>query len=312
MPYEFSKRGIFYHCGTCGSQMFGHFWHDADDRSKGDQWDILSGSLQKAEGVFEFQAHEFVADTLDGGFTDFLPSIAGKQLPRWSFRPERSEQLPLDWRSPERPSVESSLSSDRVHCSCKCGGVEFWIARPSERSKDAKSELPDLTLPYHSSQPRADDETWWLMDDGKRFLAGVCSCDECRLDSGCEWVEWAFVPTIDISLDAEGKKPYDLPFGAEQGWGTLKGYQSTKKDKSVWRYHCSDCGAMVFFTCDSRTDLIDVAVGVIDAPEGARAESLLEIWTQRLSYREDGMPRAESITLAVEEGLKKFGEKREQ
>lgn len=288
--------------------MFGSCWQDAEDHGKGVHWDIMSGSLEKAEGVFEFQGHEFIADTVDGGFTDFLTSIAGKQLPRWSYRRERSDQLPLFWRSPDRPSIESP-TTDPVHCHCKCGGVEFWIARPSERSKNAKSELPDLTLPYHSSQPRAADETWWLVDGEKKFMAGVCCCNECRLDSGCEWVEWAFVPTVDISLDAEGKKPYDLPFGSETGWGTLKGYQSTKKGKSVWRYHCSKCAAMVFFTCDERTDLIDVAVGLLDAPEGARAELLLEFWTGRLSFREDGIPRAESMTLAVEDGLKTFSER---
>ena len=52
------------------------------------------------------------------------------------------------------------------------------------------------------------------MDDGKKFPAGICVCDNYRLDSGQEWVEWAFVPTIDISLDAEGKKPWNLPFGS--------------------------------------------------------------------------------------------------
>ena len=312
-PFAFSNRVTFHHCTTCGSQLLFNFKPSKADRANGsiEYWDIISGSLEQIDGVVDFEYHEHIADTIDGGFSDFLPSINGKELKRWPHDPHADEELPLYWQSEERPKVEPS-PSDRLHCHCKCGGVEFWIARPSERSKNAASEWPDVIIPYHSSQPRTDKSEWWLRDGGKKFLGGVCACNSCRLDAGCEWVEWAFVPTVDVSLDAEGKKPYDLPFGSPTGWGTLKGYNSSPRGptrREAWRYHCATCGAMVFFTCDERTDLIDIGVGVLDAPEGARAETWLGWWTDRLSFREDAIPRAKEITLAVEDGMKKFGAK---
>jgi hypothetical protein len=302
--FPFTKRLTDYHCKTCGSLMLAHFYTDADDHSKGENWDIMSGTFEQADGVFEYQAHEFIADTLDGGVADVLPSIDGKELPRYALWPEDGKQVPLDWRSEDRPQVKPS-PNDKLHCRCKCGGVECWIARPSDRSKDAQGALADLIVPNHIRQQRSDMSTedksaWWLMDDGKKFLGGFCACNSCRLDTGMEWMQWAFIPTIDISLDREGKKPFQLPFG------TLKTYNSSK---GVERYHCGTCGASVFFTSDERRDLVDLAVGLIDAPEGARAETWLEFWTQRLSYREDAIPRAKSLTIAMEDGLKKFGER---
>ena len=118
-----------------------------------------------------------------------------------------------------------------------------------------------------------------------------------------EWVNWTFVPTIDVSLDAEGKTPYSVPFGS------LKGYESSP---GVTRYHCGTCGASVFFTADDREGLIDVAVGLLDAPEGARAETWLDWSTKRLSFREDALPRAESLTLGVEKGLEEFGKRQQK
>jgi hypothetical protein len=116
-----------------------------------------------------------------------------------------------------------------------------------------------------------------------------------------EWIEWAFVPTIDITLDAEGKVPFSVPFQ------TLKGYRS---NNDVSRYHCDTCGASAFYQTDDRTDLVNVAVGLVDAPEGARAESWLEWRTARLSHREDALLRAKDLTLAVEYGLKEYGKRK--
>jgi hypothetical protein len=303
VPFQFSKRLTDYHCKICGSILLGHFWRDASDHSKGAQWDAMSGSLENFDGDLEFNAHEFIADTLDGGFSDFLPSVNGKELPRHAYSPRDSDSLPPYWQSKDRPQIKPS-SEDKLYCHCKCSGVEFWIARPSERSKQASREWPDLLIPYHSNQPRPDKSTWWLQDNGTKFLAGVCSCNSCRLDTGMEWCEWMFVPIVDISLDAEGKKPFEVPFG------TMKAYKSSE---GVERFHCGVCGATVFFTCEGREgrkDIVDVGVGLLDAAEGARAESWLKWETGRVSFREDAVTRAESITVAVEEGLKKYEERR--
>lgn len=300
-PFQFSKRITQYHCKVCGTQMLAHCWRDGEDHNKGSSWDAASGTLEKIELLFELKGHEHVADTLDGGFADFLTTHDNKPVQRWPHHSGRGEQVPLRWERPDRPKVDPK-PTDRLHAHCKCGGVEFWIARPSERSMQVPGKWPhwpDLLIPHHSSQHCADGEPWWIMDEGKKYLAGVCSCNSCRLHTGMEYVEWAFVPVIDITLDKEGNVPFSREFG------TLKGYRSSD---DVMRYHCDTCGATVFFFGEDRPHIIDVAAALLDAPEGARAESWLEFWCGRLSYREDAMPRAETLTLAVEKGLKEHGQ----
>ena len=148
----------------------------------------------------------------------------------------------------------------------------------------------------------AAHETWWLRANKTKFLAGLCSCDSCRLASGMEITPWAFIPRIDISLDAEGKVPFEDTFG------TLKTYNSSK---GVMRSFCSVCGAIVFFADSERdkTTLLDVAAGLLSAPEGSRAESWLEWRTERLSFREDAVGRAGSLVEGIENGLREFREK---
>jgi len=299
VPFQFSKRITQYHCKTCGTQMLAHCWRDGEDHSKGASWDAASGTLEKIDGLFELKGHEHVADTLDGGFADFLATFDSKTVQRWPRHFGKSEQLPARWESPDRLKIEPE-TTDKLHAQCKCGGVEFWVARPSERSKHAPSKWPDVLIPYPQNQQRPEGKPWWLRDNGKKYLCGVCACNSCRLDTGMEWMEWAFVPTVDVTLDKDGKVPFSRDFG------TLKSYSSSE---GVTRHHCGTCGASVFYFADDRAHVVDVAAALLRAPEGARAESWLEFWTQRLSYREDAMPRAESLTLAVEESLEQFGQR---
>ena len=107
-------------------------------------------------------------------------------------------------------------------------------------------------------------------------------------------MEWAFVPLTDITLDLEGTVPLSLPFG------TLKEYQSSPE---VIRYHCNTCSASAFYRSDEHSNLIRVAVGLMDAPDGARAESWLEWMTSRLDRDGDALRRAGDLTAAVDRGL---------
>jgi len=68
--------------------------------------------------------------------------------------------------------------------------------------------------------------------------------------------------------------------------GTLT-YYSSRED--VERYFCSNCSACIFYARDSRPKSLDIAIGVLEASDGARAEGLLS-WPYgaRISYREDG------------------------
>ena len=61
----------------------------------------------------------------------------------------------------------------------------------------------------------------------------------------------------------------------------------------VTRTFCSQCGANVFWHGDEdtfgRKHLVDVAVGLLDAPSGARAEEMLAWWTGRVSFEEHAL-----------------------
>lgn len=61
----------------------------------------MCGTLENAEDVY-WPHHEYIADTLDGGIADLLPSANGKRIERWARQPREGEQLPLYWLSPDR------------------------------------------------------------------------------------------------------------------------------------------------------------------------------------------------------------------
>lgn len=263
----------------------------------------MTGTLEKFDGVVSLKGYEYVHDTLDGGFADFMPTVAGRVLERWPYDVDEDSQLPRYWRESETP--KSLGPGVRLPAHCKCNGVRFYIARPSPQSTEASRPWPDLLIPHYEQTADKKDpahETWWLRANKTKFLGGLCSCDSCRLASGMEITPWAFIPSIDISLDAEGKVPFTLRFGSLQSYNSSEG---------VTRHFCSTCGAIVFYADVERdkTSLLDVAAGLLSAPEGARAESWLEWRTERLSYREDAVGRATSLVEGVEKGLKEFREK---
>lgn len=280
--------------------MFWRYPKPSNDYAADFLWFVTSGTLEKAQGIYELQGHFFLGDSKDGGCSDWMTEFSGRTVQRRLISKD-SEKLPLGWKSSESQEAAKSSPPNRYNAHCKCKGVEFWIARPSERSVQASSPWPDVLVPANS-EPHSlpENETWWLRANKQRFLAGVCACDSCRLATGYEFIQWAFVPTVDLTLDAEGKAPFTTNFG------TLKSHKSSKQ---ATRWFCSGCGATVFYEDHARPALFDVAVGLINAPEGARAESLLEWRTERLSFREDAAPRAESLVACIESGMRAYGER---
>lgn len=300
-PFRFSDRITQYFCTRCGAHMLAYCLPKTPSDSQ--FWDVMTGTLEKFDGIIDLKGYGYLHDTLDGGYADFMPTLNNRELERWPYDPKEGSQLPLHWRDAKDSKPQSS--SDRLAAHCKCGGVRFYIARPSLQSTQASRSWPDLLIPHWAQSKDKKDtahETWWLRANKTKFLAGLCSCDSCRLASGMEITSWAFVPSIDITLDAEGKVPFEPLFG------TLKSYNSSK---GVLRYFCSGCGAIVFFTEEerSKTSLLDVAVGLLSAPEGSRAESWFEWRTERVSFREDAVGRASSLVEGVEAGLEGFREK---
>lgn len=60
--------------------------------------------------------------------------------------------------------------------------------------------------------------------------------------------------------------------------GTLACYESTPPH--IYRYFCKLCSAWIFYTLDNRPQIVDLPIGLLAAPDGARAEVFLS-WRYR-------------------------------
>ena len=283
--YKSSEKITRYFCPTCSCHVL---WHGPGQQD----WDVPTGCLDRIDDVVKFTKHIFLESTHDGGFSDWL---ADSSIERTATR---TNVLEPGWRSAPRPSPP--YPQTRLHAHCECKGVQFYIARPAPPSSSSTHpSTVDVYVPSDSGPADLhENETWWLRADKQKFLGNICACNSCRLMNGFDFTAWAFVPTSDISLDADGTVPFS------RGFGTLRAYRSS--DKATKRF-CSVCGATVFWDGDIRPGLIDVAVGLLDAEEGVRAESWIEWMTEKVSFKEDAETRALKLVEAVEKATAKWG-----
>ncbi|KAF1967280.1 hypothetical protein BU23DRAFT_516579 [Bimuria novae-zelandiae CBS 107.79] len=294
-PYKSSDILTRHFCATCGTQMYLEYSHDG-------HFEAATGTLQvdNTDGLIEYKAHIWIEDTPDGGASQFITHIQDSQLKRYLQEPGQNHEVPLNWRTTRS---RSSLSrTDKIYAHCQCKGVEFWISPPNEASKTAESHWPDLLVPDETgSSANPNNYPWWLptLD---RYLAGTCACRSCTRASGFDITFWAFIPTANITLDAEGTKP----FTRSPYWGTIKTYRSRD---DVTRPFCGRCGASLFYDGHMRPSLVDVAVGLLDAPSGARAEEMLAWWPERVSFREYALNKA--LIKGLEGGIASWGKRNE-
>ncbi|KIW08031.1 uncharacterized protein PV09_00975 [Verruconis gallopava] len=281
-----------YFCSTCSTHLYCRYNDDG-------HFEASHGSVDgSTDDIFDFRAHGWIEDTKDGGASVWLKEYKGSPLSRWLIEWNQSPEVPLNWTSDhiEPTNKVSEQADEKLRVHCHCNGVEFFISRPSEDSFKASSPLPDLLVPYNSGQSAQNPENkpWWLSTDHTKYLAGNCACRSCRMTTGFDIQQWAFIPAAGLSL-ANGK-PFNLPFG------TLRSYESSTKPQRRIRWSCSRCGATVLWTGEERPTLIDVAAGLLDAPSGARAEEWLQ-WdlADRVSFKEDA--HNTHLADALEKGL---------
>jgi hypothetical protein len=303
--YRSSEKLSRYFCSSCGSQMFVHV-------KAHDTWGICSGVVDRVVGPEQVSclslenvtAHEFVGDTTDGGLAICLADsdnqsvslfLQGPDGPRFERPSGKSFTSSQRGDPPEMPLLRDSEAANQVgelEGGCHCGGVSFRLTRPNPTSRLCSSPWPDLIVPYHSaSSANPEDIKWWLRGDDSKYLAGTCACRSCRLGSGSPIQAWAFVPKVNI-LQPNGQP---LHFGI----GTLRQVESST---DCFREFCDTCGATVFWHCRERPDLIDVSIGLLRATEGARAESWLDWWTERVSFSEEALDK--KLIERLELGLK--------
>lgn len=311
-------------------------------------FEAATGTLRvdgDGDGIVRFESCMWIGDTRDGGASVWVREIGGRVVQRWVGEAGGSEKLPVALgKSADEDKHEDTDAQDAkdedvieieiepVYAHCHCHGVQFWITPPDNNSKDAASPFPDLMIPHYlSSSESANHEntTWWLRTDGPKtkFLAGTCTCASCRRVSGFDITFWAFMPVSNIFLSpplpssdssaaadsATRATPFPpWPQGSDfPTWGTMRTYASSP---GVTRSFCSVCGANIFWAGDAehtgRKGVLDVAVGLLDARSGARAEEVLRWWTERVSFVEEGVHRG--LCVGLEGGLKEWGKGRSE
>ncbi len=227
---------------------------------------IYTGILRDPKGTIDFQDQCCVLETGDGGLSNWL------DLPKRTSCP-----IPRGLGSKEQEVMVLPREEPDTRASCYCRNICFQITPPNVSSTSPSSPFSDLIVPYHSGpSTNSADEKWWLRANGTKYFAGTCACQSCRLASGNDIQTWAFVPKVNIRKS--NGEPFDFSMAQ------LKRYESSK---GVYRRFCSGCGAIVFWHDETRPELIDVAVGLLAAGSGARAEELLEWATERVSFQED-------------------------
>ncbi|KAK0620620.1 hypothetical protein B0T14DRAFT_567361 [Immersiella caudata] len=264
-------------CSTCGCHI-----GDEDiipDHASGQlEWRVASSIFtEHDESTFQIRSHIFPPTTSVGLHT-WLPEINNRKLSSWAPEPN-DPNFPI--LPPPTPTQEfDSDGHERLRGECHCGGVSFTFPRPNHPS------FKDDPLVKRYTSP-ADPQKW---------LACMDVCNDCRLLTGAHVTAWTFIPLSSISPP--------LPESLE-GYGTLKTYRSSEK---VLRGFCGRCGATVFYMSEEERRKVDVAVGILRAPEGAIAEKWLTWRTGKLTYERDGMEFDRVFAEGLKRGLRTWGE----
>lgn len=281
--YHFSETLVEYYCETCGSMMF------SKRTTPGAVLETFSGTLNNAPGMVEYTRHIFVGDTVDGGATPWLRRNHrdGKLLTRWkkwnTTDSRIGETLEDSWPNlATLPEPLEKVAPGTTAFYCHCRGVDLLLRSAADIT------APDSELPFY-----IDPET-------RKYLVTSCACESCRRASGADMFSWTysqlshieFPPTPDVS--GSGSFPADVTAlrdavsasgdSRDPRLGTLAMYKSSA---DVDRYHCSRCSATVFYAVSDRPKTIEIAVGLLSHPSGARAEGLLRWDYASLAFYDD-------------------------
>lgn len=188
--------------------------------------------------------------------------------------------------------LQSENLRDELPIACKCGGATFTLRRGIEDYASMKRKyLPGFV----------DPTTF-------KLVAGCDACDSCRLTTGSLPAYWAsallkhlsfekgdnskesddaaaddFPPTF-AALESAVKESQQSKAAGCSRFGSLQIFSSSD---DVRRYSCSICSASIFYTNANEPEAVDIAMGVLHAPDGARAESFLTWDHGTIDYKED-------------------------
>lgn len=286
-------------------------------------------------GVVRYEDHVFVGDTRDGGAACWLRAMngdggsgggGGHPVKTWLGRRGQSEEvapgvhwpavdaLPASYETTlkEAAAAGGAEGNGNVPVRCHCRGVDLVL-----RAGEAQRE-------FAARQAAGEKMPWWVDPVTHKLIGGLDGCRSCRVWGGSEVFNWTFSLLKHLSFAGPGGSEGDKQSGPGVGGGlpldagelraaveaadgrprdprlgTLAVYNSSP---GVHRFFCGRCSAAVFYAVDDRPELVDVAVGLLDSPDGARAESVISwafggnmVWRQDMmgSWREDLMHAVE-------------------
>ncbi|KAJ5309051.1 hypothetical protein PENANT_c020G10330 [Penicillium antarcticum] len=264
-----SALGTRHFCSKCGC-------HVGDLGIDDGNWTISTAIFTEPNiGLWNMWSHCFTDSSADGGFSALFSHIDGQRLE--IVNPGDTSDSSKKDASGNIQSSEAGSTSEDLLAQCHCGGVSFNISRPQQEFITSTAS-----------------EGWLHPSDTSKWLALLDLCDDCRLVDGTNIMAWTFVPVNHIS-------PH---ISADLIIGSSKSYRSSK---DVLRTFCGTCGATVFYSCASRPGIVDVAVGILRAPEGTMAEKWL-IWRAgRIGAASDGLKYDAAFSTALIEGMARWG-----
>ncbi|KAI0191993.1 Mss4-like protein [Xylaria flabelliformis] len=286
--YVYAPHLTLFSCRVCSSNMFVEKTDVNDPPNYGVQTGVLTNI--DVPGLINITNHVFLDDTLDGGASPWLcdANRDGSRPRLWRGARGQSQELssthhhhwPVAEAGLSRPSADTDIP-----VRCHCGGVDLVHHQPmADFAARERSELP-----------------WFVDPVSNKLRASFDACDSCRLSSGSDVYYWTFVLLHHLAFPApksDGQPQPKFPKSSlelraavssadkrDPRWGTLTFYESSP---DVQRYFCSRCAACVFYASDDRPEMVDLAIGLLDSGDGARAESLLA-WDygDKVGWRQD-------------------------
>ncbi|KAI1823793.1 Mss4-like protein [Xylaria intraflava] len=283
--YGFSTSLTVLFCGLCGSTLFcekappggGPLIHV-----------VITGALENVNvpSLLKVTDHMFVGDTLDGGA---LPWLCGNDIDEssrphiWKGAKGQGEELSPAAPLPA-PEANTGSPDAEVSLRCHCGGVDLILRHPAVEFAGAENA----------------DLKWFIDPVSKKSLCAFDACDSCRMAFGTDVFYWTFALLRHLAFPSTSDGDAQLGFPTsshaleaavvaenadrDPRLGTLAIYKSSPE---VQRFFCSRCSACVFYGNDVRPEMVDVAVGLLHAKEGSRAEGLLSWNYGRIHWQED-------------------------
>ncbi|RBR23676.1 uncharacterized protein FIESC28_03472 [Fusarium coffeatum] len=302
--YEFTANVTVMFCGTCSAPMF---W-DEHYQNKANHLSVFTGVLKDVDdgNLIRFVDQIFVGDTEDGGISPWLQDVNhnGPKPRIWEGRSGKSNELHEDLLAAKGNVPSEKVAKTGIPMHCRCKGVQL-VFRPGN-------------VNFSTMDPK--DIPGYIDRASHKHLATLDPCNSCRLSIGVDMMNWTFAlpAQIEFAEASEGNKfpqnTHELKSAVQSQerdprYGTLTFYASSP---DVQRYFCSRCSATVFYTVDDRPDVIDVAVGLLHAPEGARAESVLawNLGAQMMSEKEFGDTWRGNLVKSVKAGSEKWRTKK--